>query len=1200
MQLKKLIVTGFKSFADRVTLNFDDGITGVVGPNGSGKSNVIDAVRWVMGEQNAKHLRGQVATDIIFAGSDKRKELGMAEVTLVFDNKDASPFSPPEYRHEPEISLSRRLYRDGQREYFINKKPCRLKDIVGFFANSGLGGRSYSMIQQGQVDRILNAKPEDVREILEEAAGTMVFKNRRAAAAKKLENTQENLSRIDDIVDELKRQLDALKGQVAKAEKWQGLSDELKTIEMALFRQNFLSFTGRLQELVTGQEKDQDQLILVQKNLVQLEVKVQNLQKDLAESDPELDQIREDISTLREQIVRAEGAISSAMATIEAGDQRLLDLQQSLDNDNEGLDLIKESVEKNMNAYDEANRDLENCRNALEGLRDELDQVDESAQVFGNRKEDLDDQLRNLERILESNEMRCEAIKKERTRIADDMQARSSRFDGLKTGILETEEELSKAQELADERQVVFDEALSRKQELESQLQSLDHELAHLRNQREDLREKWITAKSQRNALEALEAEATSLGDVVRLIEEQRPDLNYAVVGILSEMIRYTDDGSDRLPAAVKKNFELWSERLIVRDFDAMKSVASFLREQKIGSIAVSILEGPVLGSSAPGLKPLRQYVSSEQGYEDLGIYKILDRLYFAEEGSNFHDVEGTQVVFTESGLTCKNSFDFEVRGTIGAGGRLSRKEDIDRLLKEEAENQNLIESIDQNLEELNEKKINLKEWFEEAVEAVDSQNKETMEGLAKLQGLKQTLEHQQSLFGDAELTLEDYRKRDRELITELAELGEARIAIGQEKADLAVEAEGLSDESESILERKDEMSRMVQAREIEFGRLEAKVAGLKDTLAQATAQLERSEGGFEKRQNERLKIEEDIKKAEDQKALSHQEMEAYLGRRDVLEEELTVRREKSSDILEALKAVETELKEERKREASLNTDLVKNNAEIEKLRTASKDILAQAEEKYQIDLMNESIAYDPDFDAAENQKRASSLKGQISGLGAINMVAIEEYKRLSERYEFITLQREEVLSSILLLEEAICEIEETSKEKFESIFAVVNQNFQELFPILFPGGEAKLELTDQEDMLNAGVEIMVRMPGKMPRNMTLYSGGEKALTAISLIFALLKTKPTPFCFLDEVDAPLDEANVGRYNKVLTALSDRFQFIVITHNRRTMEVLDQLYGVTMQEGGVSTVLGVDMRKDLPKHLQKSFKEEEKREGATAL
>ncbi|NRA65198.1 MAG: chromosome segregation protein SMC [Pseudobacteriovorax sp.] len=1205
MQLKKLVVSGFKSFADRVTLNFDDGITGIVGPNGSGKSNVIDAVRWVMGEQNAKHLRGQVATDIIFAGSDKRKALGMAEVTLVFDNASASPFCPPEYRHELEILLTRRLYVDGQREYFINKKPCRLKDIVGFFAASGLGGRSYSMIQQGQVDRILNAKPEDVREILEEAAGTMVFKNRRLAATKKLETTQENLSRIDDIIDELQRQVSALESQVAKAKQWQTLQDELKTTELKLFSQNFISFTARLQESSSKYEKDQDQLVETQRNLANLEVQAQKLQKDLAESDPELDQLREDISMLREQIARAEGTISSSMVAVESGEKRLIDMEQSLDNDQEGLELLRSAVEKNMTDYDQASTDLTSCQAMIETLRSDVEQVEESAHVFSNRSEDLDDQLRNLDRLLESNGLRCEAIERERQRISGDLKHRRDRFDNLTQELSGTDLELATANTSVETKQEHLDAILEEKQVFESRVLDITDKIEKSKQDKELLRESYLESKSQHQSLVLLEEASTSLAEILENVEAKQPSLLEGVSGILSDMLNYSDS-SQTLPKSVQSGFESWAERLVIKNPQKLDEIAAFNSSFGLGSVAVSLLQVDKRFQTDIDnrLKPLGPYLRNTAGFEDIDLTPILERLFFLPKEYTLSELNQNivpgLVIFTEDGLVCNGDFDFSISSLKQGQGRLSRRKEISRHEQIMTDTERDIQNCDASINDLLMQKEEVDESLVDAEERVEGANREALDAISLVQSLKQTSQHQQDLLSDAESTLNELNDRDKSLLQELAELGETRIKIGQEKEDLALELETLRDEYESIGERKDELNRMLQAREIEIGRLETRVSGLKENLDQNTAQLERAQGGMNKRQEERLEIENQIKEAELQKAQCHQEMETYLYRRDQLEEELNVRREKSSDILEGLKDVEAQLKEVRKQESELNTSLVKGQSEIDKLRSACKDLLAQSEEKYHVNLMDEAGEYDPEFDAQAASKIVQKIKAEIEGLGAINMIAIDEYNRLQERFQFIHGQREEVTGSIMLLEEAITEIEDTSREKFTEIFDVVNKNFQDLFPILFPGGEAKLHLTNPEDVLNAGVEIMVRMPGKTPRNMTLYSGGEKALTAISLIFALLKTKPTPFCFLDEVDAPLDEANVGRYNKVLTALADRFQFIVITHNRRTMEVLDQLYGVTMQEGGVSTVLGVDMKKDLPKHLQKAFKEEESRsvEGAT--
>ena len=388
-------------------------------------------------------------------------------------------------------------------------------------------------------------------------------------------------------------------------------------------------------------------------------------------------------------------------------------------------------------------------------------------------------------------------------------------------------------------------------------------------------------------------------------------------------------------------------------------------------------------------------------------------------------------------------------------------------------------------------------------------------------------------------------------------------------------------------------MKAMQQARELDAAKSQARSQALKDNFNQLESQISRIETSLARKREDYALAEQEIETSKVTEQQSIQEIETYVYEKDTIDEELVVRRERNSEIIDALKDQEKDLKLAREKQSSIQGVKSKLTIEKERAQNAIDNLIAQCVEKYALDLCDLDVEFDEDFDSDKYGRQVSRLKSKIDGLGAINMMAIEEYEKLMERYEFLTGQKEEVIGSIMLLEVAISEIEETSREKFLATFHVINKNFQELFPVLFPTGEAKLELKEAEDgdVLNAGVEIMVRMPGKKPRSMNLYSGGEKALTAISLIFALLKTKPTPFCFLDEVDAPLDEANVGRYNLVLEKLSDRFQFIVITHNRRTMEVLDQLYGVTMQEGGVSTVIGVDMKKDIPEHLKKAFKQE---------
>lgn len=1204
MHLKKLIISGFKSFADKVTLHFDEGITGIVGPNGSGKSNVIDAVRWVMGEQNAKHLRGQVATDIIFAGSDKRKALGMAEVTLVFDNNDPGSFCPPEYRNEPEIALSRRLYADGQREYLINRKPCRLKDIIGFFTLTGLGGRSYSMIQQGQVERILNAKPEDVREILEEAAGTIIFRNRRDAAQKKLAMTNDHLSRIEDIVNELSRQLEALSEQVDKAKKWQGLSSELKEKEISLLSHNFHHFSAELLELSQKSDQFTDRETKLLTEMTRLEAQVTELQQKLAESDPELDYLREDISKLREQIARAESVLTSAMSSIEQGEKRLIELEENYKADSEDVSSAREAVEKIRSEYDRVNSELENNQNLLSSFEDQYEQIDETARVFESRTEQLRSEINNIDRLLESNELRCESIERERQRLTREKSDCEEKIYRLREEFSKKANELSEKEQENSEAKIRLDTLMEKRLVLENSLQSKEEQLEELLFEYDSMKELIYQKKARFQSLMELEQENSDFKSASEDIAERDPAFHEYYHGFLNEFISYDSSSVGALSSEFCKSFDSWSDRLIIPSYHNFESIVDLLDKHSPCSLKVSVIDEDLLSPKDEvdrwaerfECEPLAKYLNINSSREEV-VKPILERLFLIDSAQSsksiFADMPQGVVLFDKRGMVFYDTVHLSM--SRQAGGALSRKSELQQIESDIVAHEMKLKLIDDKRDLLKSDSLELKNQLAVLEEDLSQQKQESMDFFGGLQSIRQACDYIEERLNEAESELDRFVERDRSLVAETSELGEARISLGQQKDSSRTELLSLEDEFGSIDEQREEIQRQRHRSQLDFARNEARAKTLNDSLMQAETQLHRIEATHGRRDEERKKAELEIEQGRQKEAESRQEMEEYLARREELEEELSVRRERSSGTLDELRQVEILLKDVRKEHSELQKSMSSKEMDMERLKQASLSLLEQAKEKYDLDLMNHKVEIQPDFDSKKTTSDVQSLRKKIESLGAINMVAIEEYERLNQRYEFIQGQREEVTGTILLLEEAIFEIEETSREKFTSTFDVINQNFQELFPILFPGGEARLELTDPEDVLSGGVEIMVRMPGKTRRSMTLYSGGEKALTAISLIFALLKTKPTPFCFLDEVDAPLDEANVGRYNRVLETLSDRFQFIVITHNRRTMEVLDQLYGVTMQEGGVSTVVGVDMKKDLPAHLKKSFKTENSQE-----
>ena len=1218
MHLKRITVQGFKSFADKISLTFDRGITGVVGPNGSGKSNIIDAVRWVMGEQNAKNLRGEKATDIIFAGSERRKTMSMAEVSLTFDNTEGASICPPEYRHEPEITLTRRLYIDGQREYLINRKACRLKDIVGFFALTGLGGRSYSMIQQGQVDRILNAKPEDVREILEEAAGTLIYKTRKIEAQKRLEATALNLSRVTDILTEIERQKTSLEEQVEKAQKWQEMSGRLRDEELLLLAHNFTLFKNKLDEaqsaLAEQTTKEAEFLAAVS----QYESRFEELQQQLAEADPELAAVVEQISSIREEIARAESAVGNAQTRMDTGANRLRDIHREIEEDASNLKVIEAQVDGATTELSNADKTATVLRGQLEAFQDEVDMVDESARVFRGKIEDGEDELRNLTRLIDSNKVRSEAAQREISRAEKGLAAETSRRENLQSDVAQATATFEGARDKAGGQQEGLDVEIREKHAREAAVAAQYAQMKAANTTRDTLREKYHESRARLTSLQELDEQgATDAASSLQKLFDAGSIDRDQVPGLFAQLIAWTANAQE-LPKPAAQGFERWSERLVITSIDGLNQVVRAAAKAEVTPLPVTLLGRSVAlkSDSAFGAlvrtwadnfdavsmsEFLRLDSKNTQGalspQAKSGLEALLHRLYFvpalAMDDSSLKEMPSGVIAFTAQGLCITGEDDFLVsgRGGVSVLSRKSEQESLAKNLKEVegdlARAQSLIDGLEVRINED-------RGVITEIDGRLQKQNSSVLAIMAELQSAQQVAVHKQELLAAQEQTTADLERQNAQFRAELTSLESSRSALEEELRNAGAELANIREEASGLEERREEVFRQNRSRSVDLAKSEARATALRESFIHARAQQELLQNKLSRRYEEQAALQNDIESAKNQFEHSQSRIEGMIGQRAALDEKVAERREAQAGIHEELRVIDSRLKETREYQAKVQKSLSDKNVQIERATMAITSVNAQAQEKYQLDIATYTFTYDPEFEADKIARSVGSLRGRIDSLGPINMMALKEFEELTSREDFIRTQQDEINSSIALLNEAIGEIEISSKDKFLATFTVVNREFGQLFPILFPNGEGQLQLTNPEDPLNGGVEIMVRLPGKKPQNMNLFSGGEKALTAISLIFALLKSKPTPFCFLDEVDAPLDEANVGRYNRVLDALSDQFQFIIITHNRRTMEVLDTLYGVTMQEPGVSSIVGVDMKKDLPTHLKKAFKDEPKK------
>ncbi len=1199
MILKKIIISGFKSFADKIVINFDKGITGIVGPNGSGKSNVIDAVRWVMGEQNAKNLRGEKATDIIFAGSEKRKALGMAEVSLVFDNTDDQGFCPPEYRHETEISLTRRLYADGQREYLINKKPCRLKDIVGFFATTGLGGRSYSMIQQGQVDRILNAKPEDVREILEEAAGTTVFKKRKVEAEKKLEQTNLNLSRIDDILREVEKQLATLGEQVEKARDFQDLTNKLKEEELSLFAHNFHHFNEQQTKFRANLEGELAQEAEALSQISNLEARHLELQAQLDDADPDIQALQEKISIVREKIARSESTLKSSTERLDASLRRNASIDDELAEDDANLKVLEAQTERAREEVSQAETLARDLNEAIESFEFEVETANEAAQVYQSRIEEFEDEIRNLERLIENNRYRTEQLVKDidkNTALAAEELTKAAQFEA---DIVSVRAELAEREEKAGLTRSGLDKEIKEKHDRETAVQTRYTQIREANQKRDNLRETYHSTKARFTTLSEVASGATDVMGSLAELKEKEGDLQHLTYGLLTDFISFSETAKE-LPAKARVALERWSERLLVRDLNRFNDLVRLAHRHEVSTLPVCVLsQAEALDqvrvqawAERSGAEPLKEFLRLDHQIEQLPT--LIDRLYLLPaiqvDQVDLRDMPRGLIVITSQGVMITGQDEFAIGGKAHSG-LLSRKTELETLGQQLKTIEIDLAAAQSLIDEL-EFQTNLdRQVIAEIDSKLQAQNRDVLEVMSQLQAVQQVYDRKLELVATAQAQHQKYIEFCQNFSVEKDGLLASRESLTRELANAQSEIQAVEEESASLLDRKEEVRRQHESKKIELAKSGARAQALRDGYLNTKAQLELLQNKLSRRYEERSRLEQDIDTCKAQQEQAKFDIESFIYERDALQEEFALKREANAGIIEETRVIDSRLRTLRETHSALQRGLAEKNVHLERVRMALQGVKEQAIEKYHIDLEHFSFTIDPEFNHDSKTRSVGRLRGKIESMGAINMMALQEFEEKTQRQEFITKQRDEVLSSIDLLTAAISEIEETSLRKFLEIFATINTEFAALFPILFPTGEGKLELTSPENPMEGGIEIICRLPGKSPKSMNLFSGGEKALTAMALIFALLRTKPTPYCFLDEVDAPLDEANVGRYNRVLEALSDQFQFIVITHNRRTMEVLDVLYGITMQEPGVSKVVGVDMQKDLPAHLRKAFKED---------
>ncbi|MEH7106797.1 chromosome segregation protein SMC [Bacillus sp. JJ1764] len=1177
MFLKRLDVIGFKSFADRIGVDFVQGITAVVGPNGSGKSNITDAIRWVLGEQSAKSLRGSKMEDIIFAGSDTRKALNIAEVTLTLDNQDQG--IPIDYN---EVSVTRRVSRSGDSEFYINKQSCRLKDIIDLFMDSGLGREAFSIISQGKVEEILNSKAEDRRVIFEEAAGVLKYKNRKKKAEGKLEETQDNLNRVYDILHELEVQVEPLKMQASMAKDYLEKKAELEKFEVALT-------VYEIEDLHQKWESLKEQLHDHQQQELKLSTEIQLKEAKIVEMRDQISALDESISDLQNVLLHASEELEKLEGRKEVLKERKKNASQNKDQLIQNIAELTDKVNLLVSNRHQQETAVEILSSQVKELQLQLKENQEKLSLFTENLEDKIESLKS-EYIEILNEQA--GAKNELKYIDEQLQQqerKSTRLDG------ENEKYLQERQQAHKKRLEIESSLETIQQELSSQVGSYreqQHKLETVKNQYQK-QEKTLyqayqllqQAKSKKEMLEDMEEDFAGFYQGVKEVLKARGSKLRGIEGAVAELVTVPKE----YETAIEIAFGGALQHIVVETEEHGRMAIQFLKQHSYGRatfLPLSVMKGRTLSSAqlmSIGQHPafigtavsLVQFDSkySEVMNNLLGSVVIAKELKGANELAKIlqyrvrivtldGDVVNPGGSMTGGAVKQKSSSllsrkteleDLKEKLVIMEGKTAELERFVKELKEEVLETESKLEDKRKEGEELRLTEQSIKGKLREA-ELEEKNINERLEiyDLEK----NQIMSEQETLSArkvEVIKALEDYKGTIMEMDGKIAHLTDQKTKDLTSKDVLTTEINELkiahASKNEQFLNAKERLAINIR----ELAESEQKLEILKEDLTLLTAEMTDSSTG-------EVQLEEAAKR-------KHQDKEATLNL-------ISSRREERLSLQDALDNLEMDAKELKRVHKGLIVIVKDEEVKMNRLDVELENRLTHLREEYLLSFEGAKEQFPLTVPAEEARKKVKLIKLAIDELGNVNLGAIEEYERVSERYEFLNEQKQDLQEAKDTLFQVIKEMDEEMKKRFEHTFVGIREHFEPVFRALFGGGRADLILTNPEDLLNTGVEIVAQPPGKKLQNLGLLSGGERALTAIALLFSILKVRPVPFCILDEVEAALDEANVHRFSQYLKRYSTGTQFIVITHRKGTMEGADVLYGVTMQESGVSKLVSV--------------------------
>ncbi|MBN2644180.1 MAG: chromosome segregation protein SMC [Desulfuromonadaceae bacterium] len=1159
MKIRRIEIIGFKSFVERTVLTFDDGITAILGPNGCGKSNVVDAIRWVMGEQNAKHLRGQAMEDVIFNGSEGRRAFGMAEVSLVFVNAD--DIRHPLIRDYSEVMVTRRLYRNGDSEYQINKTPCRLKDITELFMDTGVGARAYSIIEQGKIGAILHAPPEERRVLLEEAAGITKYKVRKKAAERKIEATQANLLRLDDIVGEVRRQLDSLERQARRAERFRSLRLRLKTLDVQLAGKQWRELSAALALLQQQEQQLRDSLALAEARERQMVLELEALQlrkveqqETSAASQRQLLHARSEIQTCENRLTLVEQQRGRIQLQQEELQDEARRLQQACQQSCEQLGILEEQQRQ---AAEQARQAYEVWQQGQAGL------TADSA-----LEKQLADEVARSRKAAQEHQAERSRCQGERERVRQQLNSLGEQLTRYQQEAQGLAEQKSKLELVQAELERTLLEAKRTMAAGVEQLQRLEREVEPCQ---QALNRQVEADKKSQAELNLCQSRLQSLTELVEgrcdVTDEVRQLLTHPAVeriaaGLLVDRLTVAPE----LEPAVAAALGGYLEAVLVEDCRAFATMLEQLPPPE--GVVHFQLDSPVEALA---------WGEGEALTGKLGLagrLPWLEGVYLVPSLSPYfgRSLPPGLILVTPAGerLTWRGTVRLG-RGARAAGQLLQNRRRIEELRSEKAR---LVVVAAEQAHQLEQRRSDFERLRQQLQAAQSACHQNALQQRELEKDGQRLSEDARRLQQRAELCAFEFQQRQDE-----QEIARSRLEEVEQRWRLTEEACALTEDQ---ICRQDEQWRQQRERlshiQQQLATLQAesvRTAEREKSLLLEREREEKSHAGRQHRQqvvgDKRRQLAEDLEQTAGEAQGLKARLQVLLAHLQEEETKHQSRLQQEEQLRQALEQFEQRLRQQRSRLHELGQTLAAAELSLRQHQQDRDHLQQQVLERYQVDLAQTADAGEVEDGAEQAVQR---LKKQLDEFGEVNLMAIDEYEALEKRHQFLTQQQQDLNVSIDDLQSAISQMNRTSRRRFRETFEQVNDMFRQVFPRLFVGGRAELQLTDEADLLQTGLEIVAQPPGKTLQNVMLLSGGEKALTAVALIFAIFLIKPSPFCILDEVDAPLDDANIGRFNDLIAEMAKVSQFVLITHNLRTMEIADTLFGVTMEEPGVSRLVSV--------------------------